>query len=190
MDRLNILSRQALSLLALIAVAACGSLSTEDVFLPPSTYPGVSLGEDGVAGINSTTRYSESAIKAQLPEARVATVQATVDGRVTNVLAAFAPSGLQMLRFENSKGRVGSIHVVSEDVPGPNGVRVGMGYQASGGNRMSCKPGNRTWVGMALCKRRGSNITHIYALAGRTSTAALRGEDLRNSRLTRMVWEP
>ena len=179
-----------LAALSVLMLGACAS-AVDDLAVPiaPSV-SGIQLTETGIGLVDQSTRYNSREITAALDGARVETVQATSNGRITSLLAAFAPSGLQMLRFENSGGRVGAIHVVSEDVPGPRGERIGQTYAQAGGSGMRCQPGTDTWVGMAVCRRDGSAITYVFAVPLRSSIAPLRGSELRQSNLTRMVWRP
>lgn len=156
----------------------------------PTTVPGLALGEEGIGLVDRSTPFSASALSTALGGARVETVEATDDGRVVAQLAAFGPSGLQMARFRGEGGRVASIQVVSEDVPGPGGVRVGMTYRQSGGASMRCAEGTGAWEQMAVCRRDGSAITHVYSVPLWREGRMPRGAELEAAILNRMIWEP
>ena len=198
MPRLSFL----LPVLLALFLAACGGSrdigdrfgerfsSDPDVAVRPTTVPGLALSETGVGLVDQSTRFSTGAISEALGGARVETVNATDDGRVVAQLAAFGPSGLQMARFRGSHGLVTSVQIVSEDVPGPGGARVGMSYAQTGGNAMRCEEGRATWEGMAVCRREASSITYVYSVPLWQGGAMPRGNDLNDAVLNRMIWEP
>lgn len=158
--------------------------------IQPTTVPGLALSETGVGLVDQSTAYSAGALSAALGGARVETVNATDDGRVVSQLAAFGPSGLQMARFRGAGGRVTQIQIVSEDVPGPRGARVGMSYRATGGNAMRCEEGSGSWTQMAVCRRDGSAITYVYSVPLWREGRMPRGNELNEAILNRMIWEP
>lgn len=175
-----------------LTLAACAGRDeyTQSVDVQPTTIPGLALSETGVGLVDQSTRFSSGAISEALGGARVETVNATYNGRVIAQLAAFGPSGLQMARFQGASGRITGAQIVSEDVPGPGGARVGMTYRRTGGNSMQCDEGTGSWEQMAVCHRAGSAITYVYSVPlwreGRMPT----GNDLNEAVLNRMIWEP
>lgn len=175
-----------------LLVTACSGRDELAAVIPvqPTTVPGLELSETGVGLVDQSTRFSTSALSQALAGARVETVNATYNGTVTAQLAAFGPSGLQMARFQGSGGRVSAIQIVSEDVPGPGGARVGMTYRQTGGNAMRCEEGRSTWEGMAVCRHDGSAITYVYSVPLWQGGAMPSGNDLNDAVLNRMIWEP
>jgi hypothetical protein len=177
-----------------LAFSACAGrdeyASSGGVPLQPTTVAGLALSETGVGLVDQSTSYSASAISSALRGARVEMVEATNDGRVVSQLAAFGPSGLQMVRFLGSGGRVNAAQVVAEDVPGPGGVRVGMTYAQTRGNSMRCSEGTGSWTRMAVCTRDGSAITYVYSVPLWQGGEMPRGNDLNGAILNRMIWEP
>ena len=191
--------RFAFAVMAAGLLAACGGNTLGDVGagagpavpLQASTIPGLALSESGIGLVTRDTSYSTSAIRDALGGVRVETVNATNDdGRVVSQIAAFAPSGLQMVRFERGSNGIGAIHVVSDEVPGPRGARVGQTFRQTGGRSMECREGQRTWSGMAVCRLSGSSILFVYSVPLWTGGSMPRGADLDGALLNRMVWEP
>lgn len=177
--------------LSLIGCAGGGEYaSSSAVPVQPTTVPGLALSETGVGLVDQSTSFSASQIMQALGGARVERVNATYNGRVTSQLAAFGPSGLQMARFQGAGGLVNAIQIVSEDVPGPRGARVGMTYRQTGGNAMRCQEGSNTWAGMAVCQRDGSVITYVYSVPLWQGGSMPQGNDLNDAILNRMIWEP
>lgn len=158
--------------------------------LRPTTVPGLALTETGVGLVDQSTPYSAQAISQALDGARVEQVNATDDGRVVGQLAAFGPSGLQMARFRGEQGNVAQVQIISEDVPGPGGARVGMSYRETGGNSMQCEAGSGSWTQMAVCRREGSAITYVYSVPLWTEGRMPQGNELNRAILNRMIWEP
>ncbi|MBV6658158.1 MAG: DUF1131 family protein [Devosiaceae bacterium] len=187
-------TRVAALALLLAGLSACSGIGENDrittASVQPTTVPGLTLSETGVGLVDQSTSFSARAISEALSGARVETVNATDDGRVVSQLAAFGPSGLQMARFRGAGGRVTSIQVVSEDVPGPGGARVGMSYRQTGGNAMECEEGSGSWTQMAVCQRLGSAITYVYSVPLWTEGRMPRGNELNDAILNRMIWEP
>ena len=181
-----------LSIFGCLVLAACSGREEFAAAVPvqPTTVPGLELSETGVGLVDQSTPFSTSAISQALGGARVDTVNATYNGTVTAQLAAFGPSGLQMARFQGGGGRISAIQIVSEDVPGPGGARVGMTYRQTGGNAMQCQEGQSTWEGMAVCGRNGSAITYVYSVPLWQGGAMPTGNDLNEAVLNRMIWEP
>lgn len=176
-----------------VLVAACAGrdeYATSSVPIQPTAIPGVALSETGVGLVDQSTRFSTGAISAALSGARVETVNATYEGQVIAQLAAFGPSGLQFARFQGSDGRISAVQIVSEEVPGPGGARVGMTYRQTGGNAMACEEGSGSWTQMAVCQRTGSAITYVYSVPLWRGGAMPRGNDLNDAVLNRMIWEP
>ncbi|MEM6710683.1 MAG: DUF1131 family protein [Pseudomonadota bacterium] len=181
----------ALFALALSACAVSEEFITDPAIpVRPTTVPGLALSETGVGLVDNATGFSASAISKALNGARVEQVNATDDGRVVRQLAAFGPSGLQMARFRGSNGLVTSVQIVSEDVPSPDGVRVGMTYRSTNCNAMQCNEGAGSWTGMAVCRRLGSTITYVYSVPLWQGGAMPRGNELNDAILNRMIWEP
>lgn len=179
--------------LALLVAACAGReeyATSSSVPIQPTAVPGIALSETGLGLVDQSTGFSESAISQALHGARVETVSATYEGRVIAQLAAFGPSGLQFARFQGSGGRVSGIQVVSEEVPGPGGARVGMTYRQTGGNSMDCDEGTGSWEQMAVCSRPGSAITYVYSVPLWREGRMPRGNELNNAILNRMIWEP
>lgn len=175
-----------------LVMAACAGRDeyAAPVAVQPTTVPGLALSETGVGLVDQSTRFSSGAISEALGGARVETVNATYEGRVIAQLAAFGPSGLQMARFQGSGGRITGAQIVSEDVPGPSGARVGMTYRQTGGNSMQCDEGTGSWEQMAVCKRSGSSITYVYSVPLWREGRMPRGNELNDAVLNRMIWEP
>ncbi|MEQ8658940.1 MAG: DUF1131 family protein [Hyphomicrobiales bacterium] len=175
-----------------LLLAACAGRDeyAAPVAVQPTTVPGLALSETGVGLVDQSTRFSSSAISEALGGARVETVNATYQGRVIAQLAAFGPSGLQMARFQGSGGRITGAQIVSEDVPGPGGARVGMSYRQTGGNSMQCDEGTGSWEQMAVCRRAGSAITYVYSVPLWREGRMPRGNELNDAVLNRMIWEP
>lgn len=175
-----------------LILAACAGRDeyAQPVDVQPTTVPGLALSETGVGLVDQSTRFSSGAISEALGGARVETVNATYNGRVIAQLAAFGPSGLQMARFQGSSGRITGAQIVSEDVPGPGGARVGMTYRQTGGNSMACDEGTGSWEQMAVCQRAGSAITYVYSVPLWREGRMPRGSELNDAVLNRMIWEP
>jgi hypothetical protein len=186
------LLRLALLLGALSLVAACGVGGDFEAPVPvqATAIPGIALSETGLGLVDQSTAFSSNAISVALNGTRVERVNATSDGRVISQLAAFGPSGLQFARFEGSSGRVSSIQVVSEEVQGPSGVRVGMSYRQAGGNSMNCEEGSGSWRQMAVCRRSGSAVTLLFSVPLWREGRMPRGNELNDAILNRMIWEP
>lgn len=157
----------------------------------PNEVPaGLALSETGVGLVDQSTPFSDQAISQALGGARVERVNATDDGQVVSQLAAFGASGLQVARFRGAGGRVGQAQIVSGDVPGPGGARVGMSYRETNGNSMQCQEGSGSWTQMAVCRRPGSAITYVYSVPQWTEGRMPRGNELSRAILNRMIWEP
>ncbi len=186
-------SRLCLVVVLSAMVAACSGrdeYATSSVPIQPTAIPGIALSETGVGLVDQSTRFGSGAISAALNGARVETVNATYEGQVIAQLAAFGPSGLQFARFQGADGRISAIQIVSEEVPGPGGARVGMTYRQTGGNAMTCEEGSGSWTQMAVCRRPGSAITYVYSVPLWRGGAMPRGNDLNDAVLNRMIWEP
>ncbi len=178
--------------LASLLLAACSGLNDfgPAVDIQPTAIPGIALSESGLGLVDQSTAYSSGAISAALNGTRVETVNATFEGRVISQLAAFGPSGLQFARFQGGGGRVSGIQVVSEEVAGPNGARVGMTYRQTNGNGMICEEGSGSWTQMAVCQRPGSAITFLYSVPLWREGRMPQGRELNDAVLNRMIWEP
>lgn len=178
-------------LAAAMLLAACGGDDFEaPIGVKPTAIPGIALSETGLGLVDQSTAFSTGTITAALNGARVERVNATSNGRVISQLAAFGPSGLQFARFQGSGGVVSGIQVVSEEVQGPGGARVGMSYRETGGNSMRCEEGSGTWSQMAVCSRSGSSITYVYSVPLWREGRMPRGNELNRAILNRMIWEP
>ncbi|MFK7792915.1 MAG: DUF1131 family protein [Devosiaceae bacterium] len=177
-------------LCALLTACAGREEYAAPVGVQPTAIPGIALSETGLGLVDQSTRFSSSAISDALNGARVETVNATFEGRVIAQLAAFGPSGLQFARFQGSGGRVTGIQVVSEEVQGPRGARVGQTYRQAGGNAMSCQEGTGSWSQMAVCRRSGSAIRYLFSVPLWREGRMPRGNELNNAILNRMIWEP
>ncbi|MEM1287619.1 MAG: DUF1131 family protein [Pseudomonadota bacterium] len=185
--------RTVLSCLAGLVLAACGGSEAPVSSLVGSTNEapsGLALSETGLGLVDQSTAYSSGSISQALGGVRVEPVNATDNGRVVSQLAAFGSSGLQLARFRGEGGRVAQAQIISGDVPGPGGARVGMSYRETNGNSMNCEEGSGSWTQMAVCSRAGSAITYVYSVPLWTEGRMPRGNELSRAILNRMIWEP
>ncbi len=178
---------RSLAVLSLLAVAGC--LSGGGALRQTETLMRIS--DAGVGPVNGSTAYSGKAIGAALPGFEIETVQATVNGKVTWLLAAFR-DGLQVMRFvaDGTRARVGEIQVLSDAVPGPDGERIGMTFRQTRGGRLNCVPGRAEWTGMAVCTAAGGRLRYVYVIPGFQGPAGALPDRsaLAEAVLTRIVW--
>ena len=177
--------------LAIVAAMALltGCVSDEEAGSPRQTL--MRITDAGVGPVDGSITYSQKALKAALPGFEIKTVQATVNGKVGWVLAAFG-DGLQVMRFvaDDKRRRVAEVQVLSDAIPGPDGARIGMSFRQTRGGAMKCVPGKAEWTGMAVCSRAGGRLRYVYTIPhyeGPVGTLPDRSE-LTRAVLTRIVW--
>ncbi|MCC2113879.1 MAG: DUF1131 family protein [Hyphomicrobiales bacterium] len=176
-----------LAVLSLLAAAGC--VTDSESSQRKETLMRIS--DAGVGPVYGSTAYSGKAIGAALTGFEIETVQATVNGDVTWLLAAFR-DGLQVMRFvaDGRRSHVAEIQVLSDAVPGPNGERVGMTFRETRGGRLNCVPGRAEWTGMAVCSSAGGRLRYVYVIPGFQGPAGSLPDRsaLADAVLTRIVW--
>lgn len=182
--RALILFSIAFTLSACIATDGDFSIETE-TFLQVS--------DQGVGGINRSTKYSSSAVRSALPGFEVQGVKTADETSTKQALGVFK-DGFQVLQvFKGGGQSIAAVHGVTHHMIGPNGERIGLPFAQSGLSRTSCRVGKGLWRGMAICPARGSpNVTLVFAVPefqGPFNKLPDPGV-LRTAELQRIVWKP
>ena len=153
--------------------------------------PIIQMTSSGIGPIGAGTPYSEQTIGQALPGFELGNVTTMSEGEVRHLLAAFR-GGMQQLQFEpgGANGLIGRVHLVGQEAAGPNGERIGMTYDESGGRSLDCAAGSGDWTGMAICKTIDTRLAYVYAPEGYNGPdGQLPPRDvLVKSRLVRIIW--
>ncbi|MEM6327490.1 MAG: DUF1131 family protein [Bacteroidota bacterium] len=176
--------------LALIVLMGCERRPTE-ADAGASTL--LTIGEDGVGDLTSTTPFSREALEAALPagfaleESRVLAEGDTIP---TPILYAFHDGHLVLEISPDANGRrIERIDAASARVEGPHGLRPGIGFAEARGDRMRCAPGRGDLSGRAVCSPGSGPLRYVFAHGGAPTPEALPDDEtMQRSILERIVW--
>jgi hypothetical protein len=194
-----------LSLVAILALAACGKPAEQQPTAPvaPATeatipadavaaQPAYSLSDTGLGPITADTPYDQGALAKLFPEARVAAGTDNWEGEEHGVLDVRGDDGLD-LRINGEKGKLLSVWARGGPVAGPRGERIGDAWAKGGFKATDCKAGWENDTGKIFCRRSGhTQAVYVYetgdAWEGSDNVVPSEAFLQAHGRLTGLIW--
>lgn len=181
----------AFALASVLAGCVAGGPPTEGITGGVSSDTWLVITEKGAGSVHSGTPYNEGALAGVAPGADIRSIQTAKESRTAWTHAAFIGETQAVQFFKGSSNTVSEMHGVSQHLKGPNGERIGMTLSQAGVRRRDCRNGRDLWMGMAVCKARGTrNVELVFAIPqyeGPFDRLAP-DQDLKRAELQRIVW--
>lgn len=180
-------------LIAAGALAGCAPTVAEplsEIYVSSETW--VVISDEGAGSVRPGTPYVEATLAGVAPGADIRPIEAAREESTTWTHAAFIDD-IQAVQFFKGRGNtVSEMHGVGQNLAGPNGERIGMTMAQARVSRRDCRAGRELWLGMAVCRARGSrHVELVFAIPGYDGPfdTLPSAEDLKEARLQRIVWK-
>ncbi|AOY82430.1 MULTISPECIES: DUF1131 family protein [Moorena] len=132
---------------------------------PPETKSNLRLTADGLGKLNKTSNFDADTIKSALPSYTVKKETTSAEGETYDIFRAYwQDSPVVEIDADISQQKIGRIEVLSDRIPGPKDVKVGIAYSATPGHeKLDCLPGVEESTGKVFCKfEENASILYVY----------------------------
>ncbi|RYF95485.1 MAG: DUF1131 family protein [Caulobacteraceae bacterium] len=175
------MTRTSLTLIALLALAACGKPAEQQPTAPvapateatlpadaPAAAPAWTASVDGVGPIKATTAFSRDAIAALFPDSEVKAAFLSEEGAQVPIVTVYGPSELAIqVKQGAAEGRIGAILAQGGPVVGPRGETLMAPFSGLGFKAGDCVIGADRFSGAALCRRPGAeSLAYVIGARG------------------------
>ncbi|NEO43434.1 MAG: DUF1131 family protein, partial [Moorea sp. SIO4A3] len=102
---------------------------------PPETKSNLRLTSDGLGTLNKTSNFDADTIKSALPSYTVKKETTSAEGETYNIFRAYWQDSLVVeIDADISQQKIGRMAILSDRIPGPKDVKVGIAYSGTPGN--------------------------------------------------------
>jgi len=132
---------------------------------PPDTQSSLRLTPDGLGTLNTTSNFDADTIKSALPSYTVKKETTSAEGETYDIFRAYWQDSLVVeIDADISQQKIRTITVLSDRIPGPKDVKVGIAYSATPGHeKLDCFPGVEESTGKVFCSfEKNASIIYVY----------------------------
>ncbi|AOX01777.1 hypothetical protein BJP34_22155 [Moorena producens PAL-8-15-08-1] len=132
---------------------------------PPDTQSSLRLTPEGLGTLNKTSNFDADTIKNALPSYTVKKETTSAEGETYNIFRAYWQDSLVVeIDADISQQKIGRMAILSDRIPGPKDVKVGIAYSATPGHeKLDCFPGEEGSTGKVICSfDENASILYVY----------------------------